>query len=123
MPHDPRERCYTEDKLDDLVAELNSLFPASSRWEDTRAAKAHIDAFGAPIEAGEHYFKRQDGVAFDQVIKISRLSMDRFVHALRSGNDVFRDVAAQLHRAKKAERREHSVHTSAILRDHFKPKA
>lgn len=45
-------------------------------WQDTRAAKDHIDAFGRPVSAGETYFTRQLGLGSNENLKMSRASMD-----------------------------------------------
>jgi len=77
---------YNEDelakKLDLLNALLNPYFP----WRYTTARKDQEDLFGITIKEGKTYFKRECGAAWDNVIKMSRESMDKFIYVLFNGD-------------------------------------
>src|SRR5437588_2526362 len=123
MSHDFSDRAYSDKQLDELVEQLNALFPRHSAWEHTRAAKAHEDHFGARISPGDMYFKRQAGAGYHEVVKLSRLSMDRLIFALRCGNPVYSDVAEHLQALREKDRHEQGQRTAAILSEFWKPKA
>jgi hypothetical protein len=55
------------------------------------------------IPTGEYYFKRKDGPAYTDVIKLSRLSMERFLFALFSGNFGLEQFTQQVNEQRPAE--------------------
>jgi len=54
--------------------------PDFSPWQETTARTSHEDLFGRDIKTGEIYYNRNAGAAYDDIIKISRLSMARLVY-------------------------------------------
>ena len=69
------------------VDRLNALISHDySHWQSTEARKKHVDMHGVQIQEGEIYFKRQYGTAYDDVLKLSRLSMERLLFALFVSN-------------------------------------
>lgn len=94
MPRERGEEYYTDQEFFPIFSKLNALFPQTSPWEETKARKEHKDLFGEIIQPGEIYYKRQDGMAFDENTKLSRLSMERLLHALFGRNWGLNELAA-----------------------------
>lgn len=88
------------------VKRLNALIRRdSSQWQYTQARKDHEDFFGVEIKIGESYFKRQYGAAYDDVLKLSRLSMERLLFAVFAGNSHLEYSSDQLLQKQRAELR------------------
>ena len=68
------------------LAAFNALFNLYDQWQVTRARKEHADLFGEPIQPGEVYYKQQAGPAWNQVTKISQLSMERLLYVVLACN-------------------------------------
>lgn len=91
---------YTEEEFKEMVEKLNALMPRLSPWQWTHARKEHEDLFGEMVKPGDYYFKRKDGPAYGDVIKLSRLSMERLLVALFSGNFPLAQLAQENHEAR-----------------------
>lgn len=114
MPRGFIEQYYSEAELREMVAKLNALGAQISPWRETSARKEHADLFGERIERGEVYFKREDGPAYDNNIKLSRLSMERFLVALFSGNCGLDHLASQIREDREQKRIEESRRFSPV---------
>lgn len=90
------EDYYSEDDLDKKVEMLNAFISEYSPWQLTHANKDHGDLFGETIERGERYYKRRCGVAYDDVLKLSQLSMARMCHALFRSASFLESIAEQI---------------------------
>jgi hypothetical protein len=62
-------------EIREQVSWLNSLDSVYSPWKETDARKQHVDEFNDIINAGDVYFNKQVGVAWDAVFKLSLKSM------------------------------------------------
>jgi hypothetical protein len=82
MPRQPIEKYYSEKELHEMVNRINAFASDYSGWKFTHARKEHQDLFGEIIKPGEYYFKHGSGPAFDDVIKLSALSMEKLCFAL-----------------------------------------
>ena len=82
MPRQPVEHFYSEKELHEMVDRINAFASDYSPWKLTHARKEHQDLFGEVINPGEYYFKHGSGPAFDDVVKLSTLSMERLCFAL-----------------------------------------
>ncbi len=76
---------YSQTELRDLVDALNALHPPFDQWKYTNSRKGHEDEFGAIIQNGDVYFKREHG-GYDQALKLSRDSMEKLVFCIFDGN-------------------------------------
>lgn len=78
---------YDDDELDDYVKKLNALYTWPDQgWRKTQARKDHVDEFGDRVVDGESYFKREYGPAWDDVLKLSRTSIEKLLFCVFSGN-------------------------------------
>ncbi len=77
---------YPDKVFNDYLRKLNALYSMYDRWEHTVARKDHDDEFGAHIKPREIYFKRQYGAAWDEVLKLSRRSMEMMIFWIFNGN-------------------------------------
>ena len=73
---------------------FNSFF-GTYKWQDTKAAKDHIDEFGCAVSKGEIYFTRESGQDYTK-FKISRGSMEQMLMTFFHGNQFARHVANNL---------------------------
>ena len=87
---------YKEEELEKKVKLLNALINQYSPWQETVARKEHEDLFGVAIKKDEMYFKRTLGGTYDDVIKMSRQSMDKFVYCLFNANASLEALAEKL---------------------------
>lgn len=69
-------RFKSDDEFWEAFRRLQALSGDWSRWDTPEARKKHVDEFGAQIEPGEIYFRRQVGASFSCVAKLSRASME-----------------------------------------------
>ncbi len=97
---------YSEEELGKKIDLLNALSSQYFPWQYTTARKDHEDLFGVVIKERQAYFKRQCGQAWDDVIKMSRNSMDKFIYALFNGDFYLQELAKYLQNKKLEERRE-----------------
>ena len=87
MPRSINDHYFeNEDRFRELFDAFNAFSPRYQRWRYTTARKDHIDLFEEPIKDGEVYFKCQNGPAWGDVIKISRLSMERLLYVVMANN-------------------------------------
>lgn len=87
MPHESGKRYFqNEADFKKAFAAFNALAAYDEQWQPTTARKDHEDIFGKRIRDGELYYKRQIGPAWDAVIKVSQLSMERLVYIVMAGN-------------------------------------
>ena len=77
---------YNENELRELVEKLNASYSDFAEWKFTKARKEHKDEVGDKIAEGEYYFKRQHGPAWDDVLKLSRDSMEKMLFCIFDGN-------------------------------------
>ena len=96
MPRRPFEQYYSEKELHEMVDRINAFASEYSPWQFTKARKEHLDLFGEVIKPGEHYFKHGRGPAFDDVIKLSALSMERLCFALFESAIFLKPIADQI---------------------------
>jgi len=96
MSRQPVEHFYSEKELHEMVNRINAFASDYSRWKFTHARKEHQDLFGEVIKPGEYYFKHGSGPAFDDVIKLSALSMEKLCFALFESAIFLRPLADQI---------------------------
>ena len=96
MPRQPFEQHYSEKELHEMVNRINAFASDYSPWKFTQARKEHEDLFGEVIKPGEHYFKYARGPAFDDVIKLSALSMEKLCFALFESAVFLKSIADQI---------------------------
>ncbi len=94
---------YNEEELSKNIDLLNALLNPYREWRYTTAKKDHEDLFGVTIKEGEGYFKRDYGQAWDDVIKMSRESMDKFIHCLFNGDFHIQRLAEALQKNRIEE--------------------
>ena len=87
------------------LAAFNALFTRYDQWQVTRARKEHEDLFGEPIQPGEFYYKQQIGPAWDQVTKLSQLSMERLLYVIMVGNPRLLALGERESAAREAQMR------------------
>ncbi|MHB8858642.1 MAG: hypothetical protein ACYC6Z_04040 [Thermoleophilia bacterium] len=97
MPRELFEDYYSEEEFHDLVDKLNAVTSPVFRWCETKARKRHADLFSEEIQNGEIYYQRKNGMDWGDAIKLSRLSMERFLYAAFSFNPILENIAANLH--------------------------
>ena len=90
------EHFYSEKELHEMVDRLNAFASEYSPWKFTHARKEHQDLFGAVIKPGEYYFKHGSGPAFDDVVKLSALSMEKLCFALFESAVFLKPIADQI---------------------------
>ena len=103
MPRQPVEHFYSEKELHEMVNRINALASDYSGWKFTHARKEHQDLFGEIIKPGEYYFKHGSGPAFDDVIKLSALSMEKLCFALFESTIFLKPIADRI--LKQRQRR------------------
>jgi len=87
MPRDIGEFYFRDEAaFNRAFAAFNALFTHYDQWQVTHARKEHEDLFGEPIQSGEFYYKQQTGPAWDQVTKLSQLSMERVLYVVLACN-------------------------------------
>ena len=96
MPRQPCEQYYSEKELHEMVNRINAFASDYSPWKFTNARKEHQDLFGEVIKPGEHYFKHERGSAFDDVVKLSALSMEKLCFALFESAVFLKPIADQI---------------------------
>lgn len=88
---------YSDEELSKKVNLFNSLYyPDYNTWQLTKARKEHCDEFGDSIDEGEYYYKYQHGPAFDDVIKLSRSSIEKIIFLIFDGNLVLQRYCDQI---------------------------
>jgi len=78
------------------VDRINAFTSEYSPWKFTQARREHQDLFGEVIKQGDHYFKYGRGPAFDDVIKLSALSMEKLCFALFESAIFLKPIADQI---------------------------
>ena len=96
MSRQPVEHFYSEKELHEMVSRINAFASEYSPWRFTHARKEHQDLFGEVINPGEYYFKHGSGPAFDDVIKLSALSMEKLCFALFESAVFLKPIADQI---------------------------
>ena len=95
-PAKPVLQYHTEDELSEMFNKLDALSDRmSGAWQESRAQKEHTDIFGETVYEGQYYFKRTIGPGFHNVLKLSRVSMDRLLHAVFADNQQLQFIAEQ----------------------------
>lgn len=102
-PRSGQWEIYSDDELQAYVKLLNTLYYPSDEWRLVRARKDHDDLFGDQISEGEFYYKREYGAAWDDVIKVSRRSMDALMYCLFCGNLELERLTKDLERQRQEE--------------------
>ena len=97
---------HSADELVAMFKKLNAISEEMRPWQETKARKEHTDLFGEAICPGEYYFKRRTDHGFLDEVKLSRASMDRFLHALFAGNAQLQYIAEVLQEKRLNEMRE-----------------
>jgi len=59
---------------------LNAIGDRHQPWQLTEAKKNHTDKFGQPIKFGEDYYKKSNGSAYGNDIKLSEKSIESFAY-------------------------------------------
>lgn len=62
------------------------------RWQETKAAKDHIDEFGQSIAEREIYFTRALGLGSNDQLKVSRASMESILTIFFFENPVAKEL-------------------------------
>ena len=75
----------SEEEFHKQLNRLNALGNPYFSWSTTQARKDHIDEFGDNIDTNDMYYKRSLGGSFDNVIKLSRDSMEKLLYCVFSG--------------------------------------
>ena len=96
MSRQPVEHFYSEKELHEMVNGINAFASDYSGWKFTHARKEHQDLFGEIIKPGEYYFKHGSGPGFDDVIKLSALSMEKLCFALFESAVLLKPIADQI---------------------------
>ena len=96
MSRQPVEHFYSEKELHEMVSRINAFASEYSPWKFTHARKEHQDLFGDVIKPGEYYFKHGSGPAFDDVIKLSALSMEKLCFALFESTLFLKPIADRI---------------------------
>ena len=96
MSRQPVEHFYSEKELHEMVDRINAFTSEYSPWKFTQARREHQDLFGDVIKPGDHYFKYQRGPAFDDVVKLSALSMEKLCFALFESAIFLKPLANQI---------------------------
>jgi len=81
---------------------FNALISKFPSWKPTKARKKHTDKFGKKIEEGEVYFKRSYGLG-DDVLKLSRESMEQVLFVIFFRNSGLSDLADELIKERMEE--------------------
>jgi hypothetical protein len=97
---------HSADELTALFKKLDAISDQMLPWQEAKARKEHTDLFGEAIHPGEHYFKRRTGHGFLDEVKLSKASMDRFLHALFAGNAQLHHIADFLQERRLSEMRD-----------------
>jgi hypothetical protein len=77
---------------------FNGFF-GNSKWQDTKAAKAHIDEFGCTVSEGDVYFTRDSGQGYTK-LKMSRTSMEQMLIVFFQDNQLAKQVSETLIEAR-----------------------
>ena len=96
MSRQPVEHFYSEKELHEMVSRINAFASEYSPWKFTHARKEHQDLFGDVIKPGEYYFKHGSGPAFDDVVKLSALSMEKLCFAMFESAVFLKPIADQI---------------------------
>lgn len=81
MNGDTKEHPYlSEDDFSESLSRLNALCGLTSTWQKTVAIKDHVDEVGIEIKRGESYYKRDVGSGYSNVLKLSRVAMDKLLY-------------------------------------------
>ncbi len=83
----------TEKNFQDALTRLNALNNEWYCWNPARARKDHVDAFGVTIKDGETYYKMELGASVTSHEKLSRRSMETFLHLVFTGSPVIQKLA------------------------------
>lgn len=97
MPRGLGERPWDEEIFDRALEKLNMFTPAGGQWRLTRARREHTDVFDETIAAGEDYYSREVGPGWSDVVRISKLSMERLLYAVVINNPRLTELIAALH--------------------------
>jgi hypothetical protein len=92
---------YTDEELNRLMPKLNALNPQPMGWQAKLANKPHRDDFGERVKTGETFYQRQIGPAPGDVIRLSKLSMARFLYAVFTSNPVLSSLTENMPQAKE----------------------
>ena len=92
---------FSDNELRELVEKLNALYSDFYQWRFTTARKKHQDEFGDEIAEGEVYFKREYGSAWDEVLKLSRGSMEKMLYCVFNGNFRLEKICEELVKEKR----------------------
>ncbi|KQQ32037.1 hypothetical protein ASF61_17040 [Duganella sp. Leaf126] len=83
-----------EHRDDDFWVDFRTFngFFDPSRWQETKAAKDHIDEFGQAIAERDLYFTRTLGLGSNERLKVSRASMEAMVKVFFLENPAGREL-------------------------------
>ena len=113
MSRQPVEHFYSEKELHEMVNRINSFASDYSGWKFTHARKEHQDLFGDVIKPGDYYFKHGSGPAFDDVMKLSALSMEKVCFALFESTVFLKPIADRI--LKQRQKRMFKVRSKLSL--------
>ena len=94
MPREPLEIYSFE--VNKVLDTFNALFPGQP-WKHTSARKEHVDLFGEVIKNGESYYRRHVGAGWGDVVRLSRLSMERLIYVFFHTNPLLREIAKEFY--------------------------
>lgn len=83
----------TERDFQVALNRLNAMNDEWYRWSPTTARKEHVDAFGAANKDGETYYKMELGGSVTNHEKLSRASMETFLHLIFSGSPLLQKLS------------------------------
>jgi hypothetical protein len=71
----------SDENMGSLIKKLNTCYQFS-QWEERKAQKMHTDIFGVKIKEGDYYYRMHLDSDFSSDLKLSIISMDRFLYAI-----------------------------------------
>ena len=90
----------SEENFELALARLNALGDEFKPWALTQAQKNHTDEFGEVIKAGDDYYKKSIGQAFDNNVKLSKKSMVRFAYLYFMNSNALENIADKVIKEK-----------------------
>jgi len=102
-----QRRRYDDEVFGEQLNRVNALCGPFFGFQETQAAKVHVDTFGDTIELGEIYYRRDLG-AFDYSddVKLSERSIQSFLYALLERNHGVQRTADAAEKARLEDLRE-----------------
>ena len=90
----------SEENFELALARLNALGDEFNPWTLTQARKNHTDEFDEVIKAGDDYYKKSIGQAFNNNVKLSKKSMVRFAYLYFMNSNALENIADKVIKEK-----------------------